>query len=150
LKISKPVLYTLVFALLFAGYVFLFTGKKRPLPVVSPTAPHAAERTLAAEQPTAGFEVPKVDVSTMHVAWRDDPFVLPRSITDRKTGKPQVVPKLVAIMEGKKGRFAIIGSEIVKKGDMVGDEKVVEIGKDKVTLVRDRVRKILSMEDTAQ
>jgi hypothetical protein len=149
LKVSKPVLYTLVLAVLFAGYIFLFTGKKRPIPAVPLAAPHTAQGTPAA-QSTAGLEIPKVDVSTIHVAWRDDPFVLPRSITDRKTGKPQVVPKLVAIMEGEKGRFAIIGSEIVKKGDMVGDEKVVEIGKDKVTLIRDKARRTLSMEDTVQ
>lgn len=149
MKVSKPILYTLVFALLFAGYVFLFTGKKQPLPAVPPQAPHMTKELPHTAQPAAGSETPKVDVSAVHVTWRDDPFVLPKSITDRKTGKPKALPKLVAIMEGEKGRFAIIGSEIVKKGDMVGDEKVVDIGKDKVILVRDKARRILSMEDTA-
>ncbi|OPY78926.1 MAG: hypothetical protein A4E65_02071 [Syntrophorhabdus sp. PtaU1.Bin153] len=149
MKVSKPVLYTLVLAVLFAGYIFLFTGKKRPVPAVPLPAPHTAQGTPAA-QSTAGLEIPKVDVRAIQVAWGDDPFVLPRSITDRKIEKSKVLPKLVAIMESEKGRFAIIGGEIVKKGDMVGDEKVVEIGKDKVILVRDRVKRTLSMEDGAQ
>jgi len=78
------------------------------------------------------------------------PFPFPGQLLIRKSEKPKTVPKLVAIMESKTGRYAIIGGEIVKKGDMVGDEKVSEISKDKVVLVRNNAKRILSIEDTGQ
>ena len=51
----------------------------------------------------------------MNLAWRDDPFSLPKSMTGKTTEKSRVVPKLTAIMEGRQGRYAIVGGEIVKK-----------------------------------
>jgi len=149
LKISKPILITLVLAILFAGYTFLFTGKKRSVMSSSPAAKISGADTQASRPATAG-ETMKLDVSRMNLSWRDDPFSLPKSVTDRKTEKPKTIPKLTAIMESKTGRYAIIGGEIVKKGDMVGDEKVAEIAKDKVVLVRNNAKRILSIEDTGQ
>jgi hypothetical protein len=149
LKISKPILITLVLAILFAGYTFLFTGKKRSVMSSSPAAKISGADTQASRPATAG-ETMKLDVSRMNLSWRDDPFSLPKSVTDRKTEKPKTIPKLTAIMESKTGRYAIIGGEIVKKGDMVGDEKVSEISKDKVVLVRNNAKRILSIEDTGQ
>jgi hypothetical protein len=149
LKVSKPILITLVLAILFAGYTFLFTGKKRTITLSSPAAKTNEADSRASLSATAG-ETMKLDVSKMNLSWRDDPFFLPRSVTDKKSEKPKTVPKLVAIMESKTGRYAIIGGEIVKKGDMVGDEKVSEISKDKVVLVRNNAKRILSIEDTGQ
>jgi hypothetical protein len=149
LKVSKPILITLVLAIIFAGYTFLFTGKKRPVTLSSPAA-KTNEADTQAPGPTPAGEAMKLDVSRMNLSWRDDPFFLPRSVTDRKTEKPKTIPKLVAIMESKAGRYAIIGGEIVKKGDMVGDEKVADIAKDKVVLVRNNAKRILSIEDTGQ
>jgi hypothetical protein len=149
LKISKPILITLVLAILFAGYTFLFTGKKRSVMSSSPAAKISGADTQASRPATAG-ETMKLDVSRMNLSWRDDPFSLPKSVTDRKTEKPKTIPKLTAIMESKTGRYAIIGGEIVKKGDMVGDEKVSEISKDKVVLVRNNAKRILSIENTGQ
>ena len=136
-------------AILFAGYTFLFTGKKRSVMSSSPAAKISGADTQASRPATAG-ETMKLDVSRMNLSWRDDPFSLPKSVTDRKTEKPKTIPKLTAIMESKTGRYAIIGGEIVKKGDMVGDEKVSEISKDKVVLVRNNAKRILSIEDTGQ
>jgi hypothetical protein len=147
--VSKPILITLVLAILFAGYTFLFTGKKRTITLSSPAAKTNEADSRASLSATAG-ETMKLDVSKMNLSWRDDPFFLPRSVTDKKSEKPKTVPKLVAIMESKTGRYAIIGGEIVKKGDMVGDEKVSEISKDKVVLVRNNAKRILSIEDTGQ
>jgi hypothetical protein len=138
-----------VLAILFAGYTFLFTGKKRTITLSSPAAKTNEADSRASLSATAG-ETMKLDVSKMNLSWRDDPFFLPRSVTDKKSEKPKTVPKLVAIMESKTGRYAIIGGEIVKKGDMVGDEKVSEISKDKVVLVRNNAKRILSIEDTGQ
>jgi hypothetical protein len=149
LKVSKPILITLVLAILFAGYTFLFTGKKRSVMSSSPAAKTNGADTQALRPAPAG-EVMKLDVGKMNLSWRDDPFFLPRSVTDKRSEKPKTVPKLVAIMESKTGRYAIIGGEIVKKGDMVGDEKVSEISKDKVVLVRNNAKRILSIEDTGQ
>lgn len=149
MKISKPILITLVLAILFAGYTFLFTGKKRSVMSSSPAAKISGADTQASRPATAG-ETMKLDVSRMNLSWRDDPFSLPKSVTDRKTEKPKTIPKLTAIMESKTGRYAIIGGEIVKKGDMVGDEKVSEISKDKVVLVRNNAKRILSIENTGQ
>ena len=86
----------------------------------------------------------------MNLAWRDDPFSLPKSITDKKTEKSKAVVKLTAIMESRQGRYAIVAGEIVKKGDMIGDEKVADIGNNTVILVRDRGKRTLSMEDAGQ
>jgi len=149
LKVSKPILITLVLAIIFAGYTFLFTGKKRPITSSSPAA-KTNEADSHAPQPAPAGETMKLDVSKLNLSWRDDPFFLPRSVTDKKSEKPKTVPKLVAIMESNTGRYAIIGGEIVKKGDMVGDEKVSEISKDKVVLVRNNAKRILSIEDTGQ
>jgi len=149
LKVSKPILITIILAILFAGYTLLFTGKKRPATVPSPNA-KTTEMTPQAPRPAPAGDILKPDVSKMNLAWRDDPFFLPKSVTDRKTQKPIMVPKLVAIMEGKKGRLAIIGGEIVKKGDRIGDEKVAEIDRDKVVLTRNKTKRILSIEDIGQ
>jgi len=48
--------------------------------------------------------------------------------------KPDTMPRLVAIIEGKQGRYAIFGSKIVARGDYIGEERVLEIGHDKVVL----------------
>ncbi len=53
-------------------------------------------------------------------------------------------------MESKAGRYAIIGGEIVGKGDRIGDEKVAEIKRDKVVLIRNNAKRILSIDDAGQ
>jgi len=146
LKVSKPILIALILAILFAGYTLLFTGKKRTATAPSPEAKTTETAPQVSLLIPAG-DTPKPDVSKMDLAWRYDPFFLPKSVTERKTEKSKVVPKLVAIMEGKSGRYAIIGGEIVKKGDRIGDEKVAEIASDKVVLIRNNAKRILSIED---
>lgn len=149
MKVSKPILVVLVFAILFAGYMFLFTGKKQPPALPAPVAGITETGSQNPQSARVG-EAPKPDVSGMNLTWREDPFFLPKSVTEKKTEKQKVVPKLVAIMESTAGRYAIVGGEVVKKGDMVGDERVAEIGKDKVILVRNNAKRILSIEDTGQ
>ena len=61
--------------------------------------------------------------------------------------------RLSAIFEKGKDRVAIIDREVVRAGDMVGDEKVLEIGRDKVVLIRNNIRRVLSLgniEDTVR
>lgn len=149
MKVSKPILIALILAILFGGYMLLFTGKKRSAP-----QPHSNTGTIRSDtqpaNPVPVTETPRPAVDTTNLAWREDPFFLPRSVTDRKAEKPRAVPRLVAIMEGKTGRYAIIGSEIVKKGDTIGDEKVAEIHRDRVVLIRNNAKRTLSIEDTIQ
>lgn len=149
LKASKPILIALILAILFAAYTLLFTGKKRqssaPFPVSKIT-----ETTPQTSLPAAVNETPKPAISTMNLVWQNDPFLLPKSVTDKKTEKQKIVPKLVAIMESKTGRYAIIGGEIVKKGDKINDEKVAEIDRDKVVLMRNNTKRILSIDDAGQ
>lgn len=149
MKVSKPILIALILAILFAGYILIFTGKKRPAPLPSPGANMPSSGAQAAH-PASTAEMQKPDIDAMNLSWRNDPFFLPRSVTDRKAEKPKAVPRLVAIMESKAGRYAIIGGEIVKKGDTVGDERVAEIGHDRVILIRNNVKRTLSIEDTVQ
>lgn len=149
MKVSKPILVALILAILFAGYILIFTGKKRPAPLPSPGTSLPGSGALAAHPPSAA-EMQKPDIEAMNLAWRDDPFFLPRSVTDRRAEKPKAVPRLVAIMESKAGRYAIIGGEIVKKGDTIGDERVAEIGHDRVILMRNNVKRTLSIEDAVQ
>jgi hypothetical protein len=149
LKVSKPVLIALILAILFAAYTLLFTGRKRPSNLPSPVLKTATKDPQISRPSTVG-QTPKMDVSTMNLAWQNDPFSLPKSVTDKKAKKQKIVLKLVAIMESKTGRYAIIGGEIVKKGDKVGDEMVAEINRDKVVLIRNNSKRILSLEDTGQ
>jgi hypothetical protein len=149
LKVSKPVLIALVLAILFAVYTLLFTGKKRQ-PIAPSPVSKITETTQQASLPATVNEIPKPIINTMNLAWQNDPFLLPKSVTDKKTEKQKIVPKLVAIMESKTGRYAIIGGEIVKKGDKINDEKVAEIDRDKVVLIRNNVKRILSIDDAGQ
>jgi hypothetical protein len=149
LKVSKPVLIALILAILFAAYTLLFTGKKRPASLSSPVA-KLTETSPQISHPATVGEIPKLDLRTMNLAWQNDPFSLPKSVMDKKTEKQKVVLKLVAIMDSKAGRYAIIGGEIVKKGDKIGDEKVAEIERDKVVLIRNNAKRILSIEDAGQ
>jgi hypothetical protein len=149
LKVSKPILIALILAILFAVYMLLFTGKKRPAFQPPPSAATTGSDTQPG-QPAPMAKLPKPALDATSLAWKDDPFFLPRSVTDRKPDKPKAVLKLVAIMEGKTGRYAIIGGDIVKRGDIIGDEKVAEIHRDKVVLIRNNAKRTLSIEDTMQ
>ena len=55
--------------------------------------------------------------------------------------------KLLAIMEGARGRVAIIENEVVGKGDVVAGERVVEIGKETVTLIQDGSKRVITMQE---
>lgn len=147
MKVSKSILVALILAVLFAAYSFLFTDKKVqstfPVPVTN-----IAGTTPQAPYSTTGSKTPKLNVDTLNLSWQNDPFSLPKSVMEKKAEKPKIALKLVAIMESNAGRYAIIGGEIVKKGDKIGEEKVVEIHNDRVVLIRNNTKRILSIEDT--
>jgi hypothetical protein len=168
MKASKPVLVFAIVVLLIAGYVFFFTGKKKP-PASPPPAQQASQTTQQAQQtpppkttpseptvkggqPETAAPVEKPQFDKLRVAWVKNPFILPVFKEEKKREHASAI-RLVAILEKGKDRVAIIDSEVVKKGDMVGDEKVLEIERDKVILIRNgskRVLNLISIEDTVR
>lgn len=150
MKVSKPILIALVLSILFALYTLMFTGKKRPSDLSAPASRATETSPSPTSQPLIDDEKPKLNISTMNFAWQNDPFLLPKSVTDKKTEKQKIIPRLTAIMESKAGRYAIIGGEIVRKGDRIGDDKVAEIERDKVVLIRNNAKRILSIDDAGQ
>ncbi|HPP07450.1 MAG TPA: hypothetical protein PLW88_08755, partial [Syntrophorhabdaceae bacterium] len=81
--------------------------------------------------------------------WKNDPFILPKvSIGEEEVFHEPL--KLSGIIEGNDGRYAIIGTNIVKKGDFIGDEKVLDIGKDSVIIARRGKKKTISISDLSR
>jgi hypothetical protein len=154
-KVSKPVWIALIVGILLAGYIHFFTGKKKapvpPAKVVSAVTPAPATAgappgvPTVVEQVTTGVkEAFRPQSGSLDVAWTKDPFFLPQ-VKKEKESTHKTSLKLVAIMEGEKERIAIIDSDVVKKGDIIGGERVQEIEKDKVILVRGGVKRILRL-----
>lgn len=149
MKVSKPILIALIFAILVALYTLVLTGKNRPSIFSAPSS-NVIEKPPQTSQPVTVTEKQKPNIASMGLAWQNDPFLLPKSVTDKKPEKQTIASKLVAIMESTSGRYAIISGEIVKKGDRIGDEKIAEIYSDKVVLIRNNARRILSIDDVGQ
>ena len=181
MKVSKPVLIFGIVVLLLAGYIFFFTGKKKAATPVAPVPP-ASSKTQPVQQgqavsqpavqpvpatPAKTFpsepvgkggqqegapSMAKPDFDKVKGAWVKNPFILPQSKEEKKK-ETAPATRLFAIFEKGKDRVAIIDHEVVRKGDMVGDEIVFEIGKDKVVLTRNGTKRSLSLasfEDTVR
>lgn len=149
MKVSKPVLIALVLAIVFSLYLVFFTGKKKPLPQIP--LPQEASQAIVAG---AMLEAPKSDevrtqLSKLNTAWDRDPFILPKDSIEKRVEQPKTMLKLVAILESKNGRVAIFGNDIVSKGDVIDGERVQEIGKDRVILIRNGSKRIVSIPESA-
>jgi hypothetical protein len=180
-KVSKPVLIFGIVVLLLAGYIHFFTGKKKvaspvlPVPIASnqtkpvqqgQAAPQPATQTTSQtpakiapsesgakdNQSNTAPAAVKPDFDKRKGAWVKNPFLLPQFKEEKKKVTAPPV-RLFAIFEKGKDRVAIIDHEVVRKGEMVGDEKVLDIEKDKVILIRNSTKRVLplaSIEDTAR
>lgn len=173
MKVSKPILILCIALLLLAGYIHFFTGKKKPKGPVPPTPPAqtqpaaaqpgqppqappaAATQTQAPQQqaPAKPGEIPpqpaqqqKPQFDKLKVGWASDPFALPKIKEGRKKDSGSAV-RLVAILEKGGSRVAVIDKDVVKKGDMIGNEKVIEIGSDRVVLSRGGAKRTLVLAD---
>ncbi len=173
MKVSKPVLIFVIVVLLLSGYIFFFTGKKKakgpvapippastqtqpalqgqaqPQPTVQPASAQPAkapptEPIGKAGQPEITPSIEKPDFDKAKGAWVKNPFLLPQFKEENKKETAPAI-RLFAIFEKGKDRVAIIDHEVVRKGDMVGYEKVFEIEKDKVILIRNGAKRILSL-----
>lgn len=170
MKVSKPILILCIVMLLLAGYVHFFTGKKKPKGP-APVSPPAQAQTQPAKpqqgqpqpvQPPSGGQQaalpetpgksepaapgPKPQFDKLRVGWASDPFILP-IIKGKKGRDDGSAVRLVAILERGSQRVAVIDRDVVKKGDMIGNEKVVEIGRDMVVLTRGGTKRTLVLAD---
>lgn len=169
LKISKPVIFALVFAVGIILYLFVFSGKKTPpAPAPKPQAsqavqaqpqgaatavPGAPQASPGAPQPATGAENSKLRTQIYaklnDATWGRDPFGFPGYVEGERSKQQSTgSARLVAIIAGRNGKVAIFGDEVVKKGDMIGDEKVQEIGDDTVVLIRKGVKRVITIEET--
>ena len=176
MKVSKPVLILCIVLLLIAGYVHFFTGKKKPKGPVPPAPPTQAQTQPAKPQagqpqpqpaappapsapagqqtqtqqtpgkPETAVPAVKPQFDKLAVSWSSDPFMLP-AIKGKKGREEGTAVRLAAILERGGDRVAVIDRDVVKKGDMIGNEKVVEIGRDRVVLARGAVRRTLTLAD---
>lgn len=89
---------------------------------------------------------PKPQFDKINVSWNSDPFALPVFAEKRKKEAGSAV-RLVAILEKGGSRVAVIDKDVVKKGDLIGNEKVVDIGKDRVVLARGGIKRTLVLAD---
>jgi len=147
LKVSKPVLFTLIGAVVIIIYLFFFAGpKKTPPPKIVDTSgsPKTVMQVSEKAKEKGGDMLKKV--SSVDASWQRDPFLLP-NLPKVDEERNYVPLKLVGIIEGSDGRYAILGSNIVKKGDLIGEDRVQEIGRDRIILVRKGQRKVVSVSD---
>jgi hypothetical protein len=146
LKVNKYVLIGLVIAVLVVFYALFFTGGKRKME--SHAAPLEPPRIVAPAGDVRAKEA-RVQAAQENMQWDRDPFTLPSFLmTEKKVAEKQRVPlKLFAIMEGSRGRVAIIDNEVVGKGDIVAGERVVEIGKETVTLIHDGSKRVITIQE---
>jgi hypothetical protein len=68
-------------------------------------------------------------------SWGRDPFVKPFEGTAALQARQAPERKLKGIIFGKSERIAIIGGEMVREGNMVGDQKLMAIRKRSIVLM---------------
>jgi hypothetical protein len=146
LKINKFFLGALLVTVLGCGYVYFFTGAKKvssPSPVMSSLD---ASAVLARTKTRAGTRESPFRSKPV-VMWDIDPFELPPALGRSHVEAGRIPMKVVAILSGRDGRVAIIGSEVVKTGDLVNGERVTEIGPRGVVFGQGDSKRYLMLED---
>jgi hypothetical protein len=145
LKVNKYMLIGLVVIVVFALYATFFAGGKKKM--VSMAASLEPPKTMT-PQPEVRAKEARVEAVQETVQWERDPFTLPAFLMVEKKAEKQRVPlKLLAIMEGGRGRVAIIDNEVVGKGDVVAGERVADIGKETVTLIHDGSKRVITIQE---
>lgn len=79
--------------------------------------------------------------------WGRDPFQHPPEKVTLPHGGISNGTTLVGIIGSKKGRVAIFGHSVLQKGDMVGNEMIVDIDHSHVTVTRDGSKRIIAMQE---
>jgi len=145
LRVNKYVLIGLVVIVVLALYVTFFAGGKKKMELA---AASLEPPKIAAPPPEVRAKEARVQAIQENMEWERDPFTLPAFLMVEKKAEKQRVPlKLLAIMEGARGRVAIIDNEVVGKGDIVAGERVAEIGKETVTLIQDGSKRVITIQE---
>ena len=145
MKVNKYVLIGLVVIVVLALYVTFFAGGKKKMELA---AASLEPQKFSAPQPEVRAKEARVQAVQENMEWERDPFTLPAFLmVERKTEKQRVPLKLLAIMEGSRGRVAIIDNEVVGKGDMIAGERVAEIGKETVTLIQEGSKRVITIQE---
>lgn len=150
MKVNKYVLVCLVIVVVFAVYLTFFAGAKKK--IASVAAPLDPQKAVAPQQTEMKAKEARVAAVQSNMQWERDPFTLPTFLLVKKESEKQAEKqraplKLTAIMEGRKGRVAIVDNEVVAKGDVIAGERVVDIGKDSVTLAQDGSRRVIALQE---
>lgn len=144
MRLSRPVLIIVSVSLALSFYFYLTTP---------PKVKKKVEVQPSISSPT---QVPKKAFTYEQKKWEDkigwgrDPFLVPKDflrakMEEKKEERPKV--RLYAIVEGKKGKMAIIGEEVVTKGEKIKTgEKVIEITKDGVVLQLEDSKRTINLE----
>jgi hypothetical protein len=141
-KVSKPFIILLVASVLFGIYLVFFTGKSKVVPV-APGKPSASQPAPPAVLPT---EAAGNKPSSGEITWGRDPFARPEFFNkdiENPTKAVKSALRLEAILEGDKGRVAIIDKQVLVRGDAIGNERIQEIGRDRVVLIGGGSRRLL-------
>jgi hypothetical protein len=149
LKLNKYVLVVLVIVVIFALYTVFFAGSKRKMASV---AASLEPPKMSAQPADVRSREDRVQQTQEAMNWERDPFALPSFVlakqkSEKEAEKQRVPLKLFAIMEGARGRVAIIDNEVVAKGDIVAGERVLEIGKETVTLIQEGSKRVIMMQE---
>jgi hypothetical protein len=150
LKVNKYVLVGLVIVVIVAVYLTFFTGAKKK--IASVAAPLDPPKAAVPQQPEMRAKEARVEAVQSTMQWERDPFTLPTFLlvkkeSEKQAEKQRAPMKLTAIMEGRKGRVAIIDNEVVAKGDVIAGERVFDIGKDSVTLSQDGSKRVIAIQE---
>ena len=121
-------------ALAFAA-ALLLDGCGGAAPPTPPPAAAVPPRPLAPKEPDAG---PPLPATTYEAKGRRDPFVPVVAAEGGKSGLTVASVKLTGIIAGRQGPLGLIEAPdgigyIVKSGDVLGDGRVLEVGKDSIS-----------------
>lgn len=152
-------------SVMFTTYTLWPAGTTAPVKANVPPGTPSSATAPSAAVPTTGVATPVPPLSEQDwVAWRGqlrgqqrDPFFTAREIAamsrprfPERTEAPvqQALPQDYAVrlvvMSGSVGK-ALIGNQVVKVGDMLGDERVAAIRPDGVVLERNGARRRLDV-----
>jgi len=145
LKANKRLLVVFMIVLfVILCTLFLSRGRNRMESIAAPLEPPK----LTVPQPESRPKESRLHAMQEALQWERDPFTLPSFLlTEKKAEKERVPLKLLAIMGGTRGRVAIIDNEIVGKGDIIAGERVLEIGRDTVTLIQDGSKRVIALKE---
>ena len=145
MRVNKYVLIGLAVIVVLALYVTFFAGGKKKMELA---AASLEPPKITAPPPVVSAKEARVQAIQENMEWERDPFTLPAFLMVEKKAEKQRIPlKLLAIMEGARGRVAIIDNEVVGKGDIVAGERVAEIGKETVTLIQDGSKRVITIQE---